>query len=89
MTPKERSLRSRIAAHSLHSMYDSEVLTRPARAKFMARFEGQVDPDGILPEAERRRRADHALIAYMSALSLKAARARTAKAQHRTAAPLT
>jgi hypothetical protein len=54
-------------------------MTRNARAKFFARFEDQVDPDRILPEAERRRRAQSALKAYMTSLSAKAARQRSAK----------
>lgn len=43
------------------------------------RFERQVDPDGLLPEAERQRRALAARHAYFSALALKSARSRAAR----------
>ncbi len=42
----------------------------------MARFERQVDPDGTLPEAERRRRAEAAKKAYFLGLALKSTKAR-------------
>jgi hypothetical protein len=53
LTPSERSQRSRYAAHVLHSRYNSVELTRPARDRFNERFINQVDPDRVLPEAER------------------------------------
>jgi hypothetical protein len=74
MTPEERSRRSRIAAHHLHAQ--GKTNTKPARAAFMDRFYKQVDPDGKLPEAERHRRAEHAMRAHMLSLSAKSARAR-------------
>jgi hypothetical protein len=39
----------------------------------------QVDPDGILPEAERQRRAECARKAYYTALAAKSARARRSR----------
>ncbi len=76
LSPSQRSLRARIGAHALHASHDSRELTAPARAAFSARFEAEVDPDGILPEAERKRRADHARKAYFTRLALASARAR-------------
>lgn len=76
LTAQERSLRARIAAHSLHASRDSRELTRPARKAFEDRFEAQVDPEGVLSPEERRRRAGHAMRAYMGSLALKSARAR-------------
>ncbi len=76
MTPEERSLRARIAAYSLHAQRDSRELTKPALKAFLDRFEKQVDPNGALPVEERRRRAEAAKKAYMSALALKSAKAR-------------
>lgn len=76
MTPAERSMRARIAAHVLHSRHDSRKLTAPARAAALARFAREVDPDGVLPEDERRRRAAHARKAYFTGLALKSAAAR-------------
>jgi hypothetical protein len=75
-TPSERSQQARMAAHILHSKYDSRELTKAGRDKFMARFEDQVDPDRVLPKAERLRRAEHARKAYFTGLALKSARAR-------------
>ena len=76
LTRAERSLRARAAAYRLHSLYDSRQLTANARAAFEQRFARQVDPDGVLPEAERQRRAECARKAYYSALAAKSARAR-------------
>lgn len=74
--PKDRSHAARQAAYTLHSRYDSRELTKPAREKFLARFEDQVDPDHTLPEAERLRRADYAKKAYMLGLARKSAAVR-------------
>jgi hypothetical protein len=79
LTPQERSLRSRMAAHTLHSRYDSRELTRPARDKFNQRFLDEVDPERVLPEAERQRRVEHARKAYFTRLALKSAIARRAR----------
>jgi hypothetical protein len=76
LTPQERSLRARIAAHSLHSKVDSTAHTAPARRAFLDRFETEVDPDGVLSEIERKRRAAHARKAYFTRLALASARAR-------------
>jgi hypothetical protein len=42
----------------------------------MARFEREVDPDGILTPQERAKRAENAKSAYFKRLALKSARAR-------------
>lgn len=76
LTPSERALRARLAAHALHSQYDSRDLTAPARSAFLKRFEDEVDPDRILSEDERQRRAAHARKAHMHRLALKSAQAR-------------
>jgi len=76
VTPAERTLRARAAAYRLHSLYDSRELTAKARAAFQDRFLREVDPDGLLPEAERLRRAECARKAYYTALAAKSARAR-------------
>ncbi len=76
LSPEERVLHSRLAAHTLHSKYDSKELTAPARRAFLDGFETQVDPEGILPIAERQRRAAHARKAHFTKLALASARAR-------------
>lgn len=75
LTPAQRSLRARIAAHALHAKGGTN--TRAATEAFLGRFEREVDPNLELPPDERQRRAKHARKAYMSALSLKASRAKT------------
>ena len=77
LSPTQRSLRARGAAHTLHSKVDSTKHTEPARRAFLERFEMQVDPDGTLPEAERLRRADQAKKAYFANLAYRSARARS------------
>jgi hypothetical protein len=42
----------------------------------MARFYKEVDPDGVLPEAERHKRAQHAMRAHMLTLAAKSSRYR-------------
>jgi hypothetical protein len=79
LSPAERSLRARLAAHSMHARHDARETTRAARAAFLARFEVEVDPDGLLSPEERRRRAEHARSAYFARLALAAAKARRGK----------
>lgn len=80
MTPQQRSLRARLAAHALHAkVADPKAHTAPATQAFLARFERQVDPDGVLEPGERARRAEHARKQYMTALSLKSSQARAKK----------
>jgi len=55
---------------------DRTARTAPARQAFDRRFELEVDPDGVLPEAERLRRAEYARKAYFQRLALKSAAAR-------------
>ena len=67
--PLEMSRRGRIGAHTLHSRYDSREITAPAREAFLAKFERDVDPDGVLTPEERRRRAEHARRAHMARIA--------------------
>jgi len=77
LSPSERSLRARQAAHAMHSrVVDPAAHTQRARKTFLDRFEAQVDPNGALPPDERSRRAEHARKAYFTALALKSAKAR-------------
>lgn len=78
LTSEQRSLRARLAAHCLHAtIADPAAHTAPARAAFLDRFEREVDPDGVLPPAERARRAEHARKAYFARLALASAKARS------------
>lgn len=73
---RSRSSRARIGAYALHAKYDSQELTKNARATFLARFEREVDPDGTLPAEDRARRAKAARSAYFRKLALASARKR-------------
>jgi hypothetical protein len=79
LTPSERKLRARLAAHASHVHHDPKERTRAARDKFDERFFDEVDPERTLPEAERLRRAGHARKAYFAAMAFKSAKARRAR----------
>ena len=83
MGPADLALRGRIGAHLLHARYDSRALTAKARAAFWSSFEHQVDPDGRLPAAERRRRASHLRAAYFARLARLNALARARRKARR------
>lgn len=77
LTPAERSLRARLAVHtSWAQTTDRAARTAPARRAALQRFERQVDPDGTVNPAERRRRAEQAMRAHMAGLALRSAQAR-------------
>jgi hypothetical protein len=50
------------------------------RLGFKKKFYDAVDPDRVLPEAERERRAEAALRAHMAKLALASSRKRSGKA---------
>jgi hypothetical protein len=77
LSPEERTLRARMAVHiSWARTHDPKARTAPARTAFLQRFDREVDPEGILPAEERRRRAAHARKAYFTGLALRSAMAR-------------
>ena len=77
LSPAEAALRGRIGAYVLHARHDPRETTAKARAAFLANFEREVDPEGALPEHERRRRAEYARKAHFARLALASARARS------------
>lgn len=79
LSPEARSLRASIGAHSLHSKYDANELTKPGRAAQWQKYLDEVDPDRVLPEAERVKRAEHARAAHMRKLALRSAKVRAAR----------
>lgn len=80
MTPQERTLRAQLAAHTLHAhVEDPAAHTRPAREAFERRFLDEVDPDRVLSETERQRRAAHARAAYFKRLALAGVKARRSR----------
>lgn len=77
LTPTERKLRAKLAAHASHAATaDPAARAAKGAAGLLARFEREVDPDGHLDALDRRRRAEHLLKAHMARLALKSARAR-------------
>lgn len=79
MAAKDPTIRRQVAqlgAFALHAGYDPKATTKPARARFLRRFEDQVDPDRVLSETERARRAQFALKLHMGRLALASAQAR-------------
>ena len=58
---------------------DPRETSKAGRDAAWQRFLDRVDPDRILPEAERDRRAEAARRAHMSSIALKSVRARAAK----------
>lgn len=76
LSPSERSQRGRIGAYLMHSRHDPRVTTAAARRAFSQRFLDMVDPDRVLPEPERLRRAEAARRAHFAQLAYLSARAR-------------
>lgn len=78
LTPEQRSLRSRLAAFTMHSRNDSGEIARRAQRGLLARFEREVDPTDSLSPVERERRPWSLYRAHMLRLSLASARKRRA-----------
>jgi hypothetical protein len=77
LNEKQRMRRARIAAHaSWANTADRQGRTTPATASFLARFEKQVDPLGVLEPEIRATMAQRARRAYMLQLAEKSAKAR-------------
>lgn len=79
LTPEQRVMRARLAAFAMHAKHDPKKTTTKARETFLSNFEHDVDPDGVLPEKERKRRAESARKAYFARLAFSSSKARTKK----------
>ena len=79
LTREQRSQRARIAVYTRWSKEDPSKQAAIAREGFMKRFLDEVDPDRVLPEAERNRRAASAHKAHMVRLSFMSSKARAAR----------
>ena len=73
---RKRADAGRIGGLTTASRHDARELTKPATAGFLARFEREVDPDGVLPREERQRRALAARRAHMRRLAMRSAAVR-------------
>lgn len=78
LTPSQRTQRARLAATTKWSQADGTEGTQAARTAFLARFERQVDPEGLLPPEERARRAELAKRAHFQRMAFARHRARAA-----------
>lgn len=78
LTAEQRSTRARIAALQRWSKEDPSDAARHLRAGFIAKFEREVDPDGVLSAEERSARAGRAMRAHMLILAEKSAAKRKA-----------
>jgi len=74
------SLLGRLGAYSQHAKHDVRETTKAGHKEFMASFEDQVDPERLLPQKERDRRAEAARKAHFTRLALRSAQARRARA---------
>lgn len=84
LDPDGRILRAKTGAFTMHSRHSIEATTAAGLAAANDRFVKQVDPDLVLPEGERMRRAAAARQAWMTKLSFRARQARMAKAAGET-----
>jgi hypothetical protein len=73
--------RARYAALIRHAFGDTKEATAPAHAGFIAKFEREADPDGVLAPEERALRADRLMRAHMLLLSSRSAEARRKRAE--------
>lgn len=80
LSPEFRKLRARQAAHTMHATHDSRETTAPGRKAFLDSFLDQVDPDRVLSEAERNRRADQAKRAHFTKMAMRSVKARADRA---------
>jgi len=71
--------RGRLGGLAKAARNDAREGTQAARSAFLARFELEVDPDGVLELEERLRRAVAARKLYMARLLLKQRRFRAVK----------
>ncbi len=80
MTPAERTLRAKIAAHkSWAATPNRAARTEAARKASYDRFEKIVDPEGVLPPHVRRQLADSERRAHFVKMALRSAQSKRAK----------
>lgn len=77
LSPAERRLRKQIAANTRWAYaVNRTVETAPARAAADARFEKQVDPDGVMTDAARKAAAQSARTLFYQRIAAKSAESR-------------
>src|SRR5690606_19214769 len=79
VTDSIRSLQARAAAHhSWAATPNRRERTSPGTRAFLDRFAREIDPEGVLPPDELKKRAAAARSAYFAELAIKSVRARQA-----------
>jgi hypothetical protein len=86
LDPAARVLRAKLAAYAMHAAHPIEATTRAGLTAAEARWINQVDPDRVLPEAERNRRARAARKSYFLSLAFRSAQVRKAGKENNEAA---
>jgi hypothetical protein len=89
LTPQQRSLRAKLAAHEKWASTDPVVGTAAARAAGPGSLDywlNKVDPDHLLDDAERARRAESAKKAHYARLAFRSAQARARQGRSADAA---
>lgn len=84
LSDEDKSNRGRAAAHAMHAKHDAKALMDKTRATFMQRFLDEVDPDRLLPEDERERRAYHARKAHFAGLAYRSAKVRAERSEQKS-----
>jgi hypothetical protein len=81
LTPQQRTLRASIAANSRWAREDPRPALAEVRKGWFLWFVDEVDPDRVLPEPERQRRAENAMRAHIARMALASSRARSKRAE--------
>lgn len=77
LTPEQRALRARIASHaSWKQTTNRKARTKPGFQGLRARIAAEVDPQGLMSEADRAKAVENAVSEHFSRLALKAAAAK-------------
>lgn len=79
LSEEQRAMRASIAANTRWSAEDPRPAMERVREGRMRRYRERVDPDGVLSEIERERRAQALLRADMARLALRSSRVRAAR----------
>jgi hypothetical protein len=80
LTPEQRSLRARKAAHARWAGEDPQANAARGQAGLRARFDREVrDSEPGLSEVEYARRSNHAYLAHMAGVALASSKARGAR----------
>jgi hypothetical protein len=87
LTSEELAVLSRLGQIRAHKRWsqveDRTAATAPGRRAAEARFEREVDPDGVLDPAERARRVENARRAHFIAMAHRSVEARRKRKQNK------